>query len=126
MMPSSLAECREGGIIIPLLLLKGVPWVTCWVTAEVSFMKPEFGAQIAYGTSGTSGASPDDPEQFKQAVAKMSKGTTPYDMASIYTAHDVIDPRDTREWLIRMLEVHRLRMSGGVGQHLMRTWPTSY
>lgn len=55
----------------------------------------------------------------------MSKGVTPYDMASIYTAHDVIDPRDTREWLIRMLEVHCLRMSGGVGQHLMRTWPTS-
>ena len=94
--------------------------VACWITAEVSFMKPEFGAQIAYG------ASPDDPEQFKEAVAKMSKGTTAYDMAGIYTAHDVIDPRDTRDWLIRMLEVHRLRMSGGVGQHLMRTWPTSY
>ena len=47
-------------------------------------------------------------------------------MASIYTAHDVIDPRDTREWLIRMLDVHRLRLSRGVGQHLMRTWPTSY
>ena len=94
--------------------------VACWITAEVSFMKPEFGAQIAYG------ASPDDPDEFKAAVAKMNKGTTPYDMAGIYTAHDVIDPRDTREWLIRMLDVHRLRMSGGVGQHLMRTWPTSY
>lgn len=94
--------------------------VACWITAEVSFMKPEFGAQIAYG------ASPDDPEKFQEAVAKMNKGTTAYDMASIYTAQDVIDPRDTREWLIRMLDVHRLRMSGGVGQHLMRTWPTSY
>ena len=94
--------------------------VACWITAEVSFMKPEFGAQIAYG------ASPDNPDEFKAAVAKMNKGTTPYDMASIYTAHDVIDPRDTREWLIRMLDVHRLRLSGGVGQHLMRTWPTSY
>ena len=94
--------------------------VACWITAEVSFMKPEFGAQIAYG------ASPDNPDEFKAAVAKMNKGTTPYDMASIYTAHDVIDPRDTREWLIRMLDVHRLRLSGGVRQHLMRTWPTSY
>lgn len=94
--------------------------VACWITAEVSFMKPEFGAQIAYG------ASPDNPDEFKAAVAKMNKGTTPYDMASIYTAYDVIDPRDTREWLIRMLDVHRLRLSGGVGQHLMRTWPTSY
>jgi acetyl-CoA carboxylase carboxyltransferase component len=56
----------------------------------------------------------------------MSKGTSPYDMAAIYTAQDVIDPRDTRSWLIRMLDIHRMRMSNGVGQHLMRTWPTSY
>ena len=47
-------------------------------------------------------------------------------MAAIYTAHDVIDPRETRNWLIRMLEVHRMRLTGGVGEHLMRSWPTSY
>ena len=83
--------------------------VACWITSEVSFMKPEFGAQIALNVS------PDDAENFKQAVATMSKGTTPYDMASIYTAHDVIDPRDTRDWLIRMLEVHRLRIRAAWG-----------
>jgi acetyl-CoA carboxylase carboxyltransferase component len=94
--------------------------VACWFTAEVSFMKPEFGAQIALGVS------PTEPEQFKAAVEKMTKGTSAYDMAGIYTAQDVIDPRDTRDWLIRMLDVHRLRLSGGVGQHLLRTWPTSY
>jgi len=94
--------------------------VACWVSAEVSFMKPEFGAQIAYG------ASPDHADEFKAAVEKMTKGTTAYDMASIYTAQDVIDPRGTRAWLIRMLEVHRMRLNGGVGEHLMRTWPTSY
>ena len=27
---------------------------------------------------------------------------------------------------IRILEVHRMRMSNGVGEHLMHTWPTSY
>ena len=94
--------------------------VCCWVTAEVSFMKPEFGAKVVFG------ASPDEPEKFKEAVAKMNKGSTPYDMAAIYTAQNVIDPRDTREYLKRMLEIHRLRLTGGVGEHLMRTWPTSY
>ena len=94
--------------------------VCCWVTAEVSFMKPEFGAKVVFG------ASPDEPEKFKAAVAKMNKGSTPYDMAAIYTAQNVIDPRDTREYLKRMLEIHRLRLTGGVGEHLMRTWPTSY
>ena len=94
--------------------------VCCWVTAEVSFMKPEFGAKVVFG------ASPDDPEKFKAAVAKMNKGSTPYDMAAIYTAQNVIDPRDTREYLKRTLEVHRLRLTNGIGEHLMRTWPTSY
>lgn len=94
--------------------------VACWVTAEVSFMKPEFGARVVFGVS------PDEPEQYRDAVARMSKGTTAYDMAAIYTAHDVIDPRDTRNWLTRMLEVHRMRLTGGVGEHLMRSWPTSY
>ncbi|MCE9639292.1 MAG: methylmalonyl-CoA carboxyltransferase [Betaproteobacteria bacterium] len=94
--------------------------VCCWVTAEVSFMKPEFGAKVVFG------ASPDEPEKFKEAVAKMNKGSTPYDMAAIYTAQNVIDPRDTREYLKRTLEIHRLRLTNGVGEHLMRTWPTSY
>jgi acetyl-CoA carboxylase carboxyltransferase component len=94
--------------------------VACWVTAEVSFMKPEFGARVVFG------ADPADKEAYTAAVAKMSKGTTAYDSAAVYTAQDVIDPRDTRDWLIRMLEVHRMRLANGVGQHLMRTWPTSY
>lgn len=95
--------------------------VACWVTADVSFMKPEFGARVVFG------ADPEkDPAKYKDAVEKMSKGTTAYDMAAVYTAQDVIDPRETRDWLIRMLEVHRMRMSNGVGEHLMRTWPTSY
>jgi acetyl-CoA carboxylase carboxyltransferase component len=95
--------------------------LACWTTAEISFMKPDFGAKVVFGVDPEK-----EPEKYREAVAKMSKGTSPYDMAAIYTAQDVIDPRDTRAWLIRMLEVHRIRMSDGIGQHLMRTWPTSY
>ena len=92
----------------------------CWVTAEVSFMKPEFGAKVVFGVTE------NEPEKYKEAIAKMTKGSTPYDMAAIYTAQNVIDPRDTRAYLKRTLDVHCLRLTHGVGQHLMRTWPTSY
>jgi hypothetical protein len=44
----------------------------------------------------------------------------------VYAAQSVIKPQDTREYLIRMLDVYKLRMTKGVGQHLMRSWPTSY
>ena len=57
--------------------------VCCWVTAEVSFMKPEFGAKVVFGVTE------DDPEQYAAAVAQMNKGSTPYNMAAIYTAQNV-------------------------------------
>ena len=47
-------------------------------------------------------------------------------LASVYATQAVIKPQETRDYLIRMLDVYKLRMSKGVGQHLMRTWPTSY
>jgi len=94
--------------------------LAAWATAEVSFMKPEFGARVVFGVM------PEETERFAEAVEKMAKGTSAYDMAAVYTAQDVIDPRDTRAWLARMLEVHELRLTRGVGEHLMRTWPTSH
>jgi hypothetical protein len=44
----------------------------------------------------------------------------------VFAAQAVIRPAETRDYLIRMLDVYKLRMTKGVGQHLMRTWPTSY
>src|SRR5690606_13904718 len=59
--------------------------VACWFTADVSFMKPEFGARVVFG------ADPEkDPEHYRQALERMAKGTSAYDMAGIYTAQDVI------------------------------------
>ena len=69
--------------------------------------------------------SPGEPG-FDAAFAQMSKDSEPWDIAGIYAVQSIIEPHTTRDYLIRMLEVHRLRMSGGVGQHLMRNWPTSY
>ena len=56
----------------------------------------------------------------------MSKDSEPWDMASVFAVQDVIRPHDTRDYLIRMLDVYKLRKTKGVGPHLMRSWPTSY
>lgn len=92
----------------------------CWVTADISFMKPEFGAKVVFGVG------PEEPEKYAEAMAKMTKGTSAYDMAGVFTAHDVIDPRDTREYLKKTLRIHQLRRTNGVGEHLMQAWPTSF
>lgn len=93
--------------------------VAAWPTAEVSFMSPEFATKIVHGVGvGEPG--------FEEKLADIRKGSDVWGLASVYAAQAVIRPQDTRDYLIRMLDVHQLRMSKGVGQHLMRTWPTSY
>ena len=93
--------------------------VAAWPTAEVSFMDPTFAVKIVHGLE------PGEPG-FDEAFAQMNKDSEVWDIAGIYAVQAVIRPQETRDYLIRMLDVHRLRMTGGVGQHLMRAWPTSY
>jgi len=77
------------------------------------------------GVTVTWGLRPGEPG-YADALAKMERNSTVWDIASLYSVQDVILPHTTRDYLIRMLDVHRLRKTHGVGQHLMRAWPTSY
>ncbi len=90
-----------------------------WPTAEVSFMDPAFAVKIVHGVDQ------DDP-RFPELLAAMNKDNEVWDIASIYAVQSVIRPQETRDYLMRMLDVHQLRLTGGVGQHLMRAWPTSF
>lgn len=95
--------------------------VISWITAEVNFMDPRSAVSIVHGVDPE-----NEPERYEELLAEMTKGTTAYDSAAVFGSHAVIHPAQTREHLIRSLEVHQLRLTNGVGQHLMRTWPTSY
>lgn len=93
--------------------------LAAWPSAEVSFMSPEFATTIVHGVRpGEAG--------FDEHLAEIARGSDAWGLASVYAAQAVIRPADTRNYLIRMLDVYRLRLTNGVGQHLLRTWPTSY
>lgn len=93
--------------------------VAAWPTAEVSFMSPDFATRIVHGVKpGDAG--------FEEKLAEIEQASDVWGLAAIFAAQAVIRPEETRDYLIRMLDVYRLRMTRGVGQHLMRTWPTSY
>ncbi|ESR25647.1 acyl-CoA carboxylase subunit beta [Lutibaculum baratangense] len=93
--------------------------MVAWPMAEVSFMDPVFATSIVHNlTAGQEG--------FEDALAHIQKDLEIWDMARIFSAHDVIKPQETRAYLARMLDIQRRRRSGGIGQHLMRSWPTSY
>ncbi len=93
--------------------------IVAWPMAEVSFMDPVFATNIVKNKS------PGE-EGFDDALAEIQKDLEIWDMARIFSAHDVIKPQETRAYLIRMLDLQMRRRTGGIGQHLMRTWPTSY
>ena len=93
--------------------------VAAWPTAEISFMDSSFAVRIVHGLEPGS-------EGFDAALVEMNRASEVWDAASIFAVQSVIRPQDTRDYLMRMLEVHQLRLSKGIGQHLMRAWPTSY
>jgi acetyl-CoA carboxylase carboxyltransferase component len=95
--------------------------IACWPTADLGFMDPRVSVNVLYGVKES-----DDPVRFRELVAEVERDTTPWELARFYEAQHVLDPRDTRAWLARVLEVHRLRLSGGVGRHRLANWPTSY
>lgn len=93
--------------------------IAAWPSAEVSFMSPEFATTIVHGVRV------GDPG-FQEAFDTIRQGSDVWGLASVYAAQAVIRPEHTRDYLIRMLDVYKLRITRGVGQHLMRSWPTSY
>lgn len=93
--------------------------MVAWPMAEVSFMDPVFATNIVHNlNAGDDG--------FEDALAHIQKDLEVWDMARIFSAQDVIKPEETRSFLVRMFDIQKLRRSGGIGEHLMRTWPTSY
>jgi acetyl-CoA carboxylase carboxyltransferase component len=93
--------------------------MVAWPFAEVSFMDPVFATNIVHNKSpGEDG--------FEGALEHIQKDLEVWDMSRIFSAHDVIKPQETRAFCIRMLDLHRRRRNGGLGEHNMRMWPTSY
>ena len=99
--------------------------VAAWLTAEVSFMDPTFAVNVVHGSEG-SRLEDSDPERFRREFETFQKDNSVWDLAATYAVQQVIPPEETRAWLIRMLEVHRNRRTGGLGQHRLHNWPTSY
>jgi acetyl-CoA carboxylase carboxyltransferase component len=90
-----------------------------WPTAEISFMDPQFAVKVVHGLE------PGAPG-FDEAQAQMDRASAVWDIASVYAMQSVVRPQNTRDYLIRMLDVHELRLTRGVGRHLMQAWPTSF
>ncbi len=95
--------------------------VACWPMADLGFVDPMVGVSILHGLKRE-----DDPERFDALAAQIGRDSSAWELASLYEAQDVIDPAETRDWLLGMLDIHSRRLAGGIGQHRLAAWPTSY
>ncbi|MGE0798624.1 MAG: acyl-CoA carboxylase subunit beta [Lautropia sp.] len=92
-----------------------------WFTADVGFMDPNVGVNVVYGVRHE-----DDPARFASLVEEVRRDSSAYDLAGIFAAQAIIDPRESRAWLARLLEVHQRRPTRGIGKHLLGGWPTTF
>ena len=95
--------------------------IAAWFSAEVSFMDPRSAVAVVHGVEEA-----DDPERYQTLLKEMSRDGGAYDLAAVYGVKEVLDPRETRAYLIDMLDVHRARLTNGVGEHRLEAWPTSF
>jgi acetyl-CoA carboxylase carboxyltransferase component len=91
----------------------------CWPGAEISFMDPATAVNVVYGVKHA-----DEPEKFEQMLDGVSGETSAFDFAEAFAAQAVIDPLDTRDFIIRALEAHAL--PSGIGQHRLSNWPVKW
>ncbi|WP_372610808.1 acyl-CoA carboxylase subunit beta [Aquicoccus sp.] len=95
--------------------------MAAWTTADVGFMDPNIGVNVIYGVTAES-----DPQKFEELKAEISRETSAYDLAAIYSAQSVLDPRETRQWLLSMLDVHSRGRDRGFSRRALATWPTTF
>ncbi len=94
----------------------GADFIVAWPTAEIGFMAPEIAADVVFGSL------PE--EQRRQFITEMIKDSGPYPAAGEHFIHDVIDPRDTRDYIVKVLEIVRDSADSGMSQHLLANWPS--
>ena len=81
-------------------------------------MEPRLAVNVLHGVRAE-----DDPDRFAALAAELDRDTEAWDLAGLYEAQYVIDPRETRAHLARLLEVYQGKP---VGEHLLANWPTTF
>jgi len=102
----------------------GANFLVAWPTAEMSFVSPEIAANVVFG--GKIPTSERDKEKWQGLVQQMVDDASPYGAAGMHYIHDVIDPRETRDYIANALEICQDTKSKGIGEHKLANWPTKF
>ncbi len=96
----------------------GPDFIAAWPTAEVSFLDPDVATDIVYGKY-----SEEERATFRE---KMERDTGAYPLAQGYYVFDIIEPEETRDYILKMLEIIPHAEDKGMSRHLLAHWPTKF
>jgi acetyl-CoA carboxylase carboxyltransferase component len=102
----------------------GPDFIAALTTAEISFMSPEAAANVVYLRRIE--ASPNPEEERARLIKQMEYDSAPFPAAAVGLLDDVIDPRDTRKYIIDCLETLRNCKGNFIGDGKLRDWPTGF
>jgi methylmalonyl-CoA decarboxylase subunit alpha len=92
-----------------------------WPSADYGFMEPRLGVNVLYNLREA-----DDPTRFAELTEEIGRDSSAWSLASLYESQAVVDPRETREFLIDVFGVLGARSAQPTGKKLLSNWPTSY
>ncbi len=102
----------------------GADFLVAWPTAEMSFVDPAIAANVVHA-----GKSPDtdrQSEEWLQLKRQLTDDASPYGAAGLHYLHDVIDPRETRDYIAKALAICQESRTRGIGEHRLANWPTKF
>ena len=102
----------------------GPDFLVAWPTAEMSFVDPAIAANVVYG--GKPSAEDKQSDEWQALMKQMMDDASPYGAAGRHYIHDVIDPRQTRDYIIEALEISFNSRTKGIGEHKLANWPTKF
>ncbi|NIO06584.1 MAG: methylmalonyl-CoA decarboxylase, partial [Deltaproteobacteria bacterium] len=76
----------------------GPDFIAALTTAEISFMSPEAAANVVYLRRIEAAENPE--EERAKLIKQMQLESSPFPAAAVGLLDDVLDPRDTRKYII--------------------------
>jgi len=102
----------------------GADFLVAWPSAEMSFVDPAIAANVVYG--GKPPAADKASGEWQALVQQLVDDASPYGAAGKHYIHDVIDPKQTRNYIISALEISYNQRTKGISQHKLANWPTKF
>ena len=96
-----------------------------WPGAEIGFMDPDVGVNVAYGSKLARIADPDEREAARRdLVSEVGEATSPFEAAGTMRIDEMIDPADTRRVLAADLAMLGNRPLPPPEARVLASWPT--